>query len=64
MGSGGMTPYIPNIQPLYPKERVPDIHWLRSWVDPTSDLDVLAKRKIPEHDMYRIPVIQPTASHY
>jgi hypothetical protein len=32
---------------LLPGVRAPGTHWIRGWVGPRADLDVVAKRKIP-----------------
>jgi hypothetical protein len=31
-------------RPLYPRERAPDTHWIRGWVDPRAGLDDVEKR--------------------
>jgi hypothetical protein len=35
--------------PLYPRERIPGVHWIGGWVDPRDGLDAVVKRKIPSH---------------
>jgi hypothetical protein len=46
-------------------EKAPGTHWLGGWVGPRTDLDVVAKRKIPSpcRDS-NPPIIQPIAQRY
>jgi hypothetical protein len=50
--------------PFNPRERAPSNQWIGGSVGPRNRLDKVSKRKIPNPDGNRTPIVQPVVSCY